>query len=70
MLTLVFSILFMLSVVLLMLLALGIVSLPVSSDDSPPNDLSSFRRRIVERCAFSSLTCDREEIDLFGTSAN
>lgn len=47
--TLVFSMLFMLSVVLLMLLALGIVSLPVSSDDSPPNDLSSFRRRIVER---------------------
>ncbi|GMN35869.1 hypothetical protein TIFTF001_005591 [Ficus carica] len=47
--TLVFSMLFMLSVVILMLLALGIVSLPVSSDDSPPNDLSSFRRRIVER---------------------
>ncbi|XP_062101611.1 probable prolyl 4-hydroxylase 3 [Humulus lupulus] len=47
--TLVFSVMFTLSVVLLMLLALGIVSLPVSSDDSPPNDLSSFRRRIVER---------------------
>ncbi|KAF4346794.1 hypothetical protein CsatB_008096 [Cannabis sativa] len=47
--TLLFSVLFMLSLLLLMLLALGIVSLPVSSDDSPPNDLSSFRRRIVER---------------------
>lgn len=47
--TLAFSVLFMLSLVLLMLLALGIVSLPVSSDDSTPNDLSSFRRRIVER---------------------
>ena len=49
---LVLSTLFMLSVVLLMLLALGILSLPMSSDDSPPNDLSGFRRRIVERYAF------------------
>lgn len=47
--TLVLFMLFMLSLVLLMLLALGIVSLPISSDDSPPNDLSSFRRRIVTR---------------------
>ncbi|GMP81731.1 hypothetical protein CsSME_00036344 [Camellia sinensis var. sinensis] len=34
--TLVFAMLFMLTLVLLMLLALGILSLPVSSDDSPP----------------------------------
>ncbi|KAF5455719.1 hypothetical protein F2P56_025267 [Juglans regia] len=45
-LTLVWS---MLSVVLLMLLALGIVSLPIIDDDSPPQDLSSFRRMIIER---------------------
>ncbi|KAM5565212.1 putative prolyl 4-hydroxylase 3 [Rosa sericea] len=47
--TLVLSMLFMLTVVLLMLMAFGIVSLPESTDDSSPNDLSSFRRRIVER---------------------
>ena len=47
--TLVLFMLFVLSLVLLMLLALGIVSLPISSDDSPPNDLSSFRRRIITR---------------------
>ncbi|KAM1223385.1 hypothetical protein ACFX2G_043369 [Malus domestica] len=46
---LVLSMLLMLSVVLLMLLAFGIVSLPVSTDDSSPNDLSSFRRKTVER---------------------
>ncbi|XP_018498116.1 probable prolyl 4-hydroxylase 3 isoform X4 [Pyrus x bretschneideri] len=46
--TLVLSMLFVLSVVLLMLLAFGIVSLPVSTDGSSPNDLSSFRRKIVE----------------------
>ncbi|KAI4316989.1 hypothetical protein L6164_024906 [Bauhinia variegata] len=47
--TLVLSMLFMLSVVLLMLLALGMVSLPISTDDSPPTDLSAFRRKTVER---------------------
>ncbi|GMY28173.1 probable prolyl 4-hydroxylase 3 [Fagus crenata] len=47
--TLVLFMLFMLSVVLLMLLALGIVSLPISTEDSPPNDLSYFTRRTVER---------------------
>ncbi|XP_068323399.1 probable prolyl 4-hydroxylase 3 [Pyrus communis] len=47
--TFVLSMLFVLSVVLLMLLAFGIVSLPVSTDGSSPNDLSSFRRKIVER---------------------
>ena len=48
--TLVLSMLFMLTVVLLMLVAIGIVSLPESDEDSlTPNDLSSFRRRIVER---------------------
>ncbi|XP_018498114.1 probable prolyl 4-hydroxylase 3 isoform X2 [Pyrus x bretschneideri] len=52
--TLVLSMLFVLSVVLLMLLAFGIVSLPVSTDGSSPNDLSSFRRKIVERYAFRS----------------
>ncbi|KAM1133083.1 probable prolyl 4-hydroxylase 3 [Malus sylvestris] len=46
---LVLSMLLMLSVVLLMLLAFGIVSLPVSTDDSSPNDLSSSRRKTVER---------------------
>ncbi|KAM1012265.1 hypothetical protein ACFX2I_042418 [Malus domestica] len=46
---LVLSMLLMLSVVLLMLLAFGTVSLPVSTDDSSPNDLSSFRRKTVER---------------------
>ncbi|KAB2628286.1 prolyl 4-hydroxylase subunit alpha-2-like [Pyrus ussuriensis x Pyrus communis] len=46
---LVLSMLLMLSVVLLMLLAFGIVSLPVSTDDSSPNDLSSFRRKTFER---------------------
>nr|XP_048331393.1 probable prolyl 4-hydroxylase 3 [Ziziphus jujuba var. spinosa] len=46
---LVLSMLFMLTVVLLMLFALGIVSLPVSSDEAPLNDISSFRRRAVER---------------------
>ncbi|KAM0967594.1 hypothetical protein FF1_016108 [Malus domestica] len=51
--TLVLSMLFVLSVVLLML-AFGIVSLPVSTDGSSPNDLSSFRRKIVERYAFRS----------------
>ncbi|EEF52784.1 probable prolyl 4-hydroxylase 3 [Ricinus communis] len=49
-LTLVFSMLFMLTVVLLMLLALGIFSLPMSTDDSPPNDLAaSYRRMAAER---------------------
>ncbi|XP_059460547.1 probable prolyl 4-hydroxylase 3 isoform X2 [Corylus avellana] len=48
-LTLLLSTLFVLSVFLLMLLALGIFSLPISTDDSPPNDLSSFRRRSFER---------------------
>ncbi|VVA25789.1 PREDICTED: probable prolyl 4-hydroxylase [Prunus dulcis] len=47
--TLVLSMLFMLIVVLLMLLAFGIVSLPVITDESSPNDLSSFRRSTVER---------------------
>ncbi|KAL6295520.1 hypothetical protein ACE6H2_003662 [Prunus campanulata] len=47
--TLVLSMLFMLIVVLLMLLAFGIVSLPVITDESSPNDLSSFRRGTVER---------------------
>ncbi|KAL5557805.1 hypothetical protein UlMin_034016 [Ulmus minor] len=46
--TLVFSMLLMLTVVLLMLLSLGIFSLPESSDDSTPTDLSSLRR-ILER---------------------
>jgi prolyl 4-hydroxylase len=50
--TLVLFMLFMLSVVLLMLLALGIVSLPISTEDSPPNDLSYFTRRTVERYGF------------------
>ncbi|XP_028766385.1 probable prolyl 4-hydroxylase 3 [Neltuma alba] len=48
-LTLAFFMLFMLSIVLLMLLALGIVSLPITTDDSPPTDLSAFRRKISDR---------------------
>ncbi|KAK4276484.1 hypothetical protein QN277_014627 [Acacia crassicarpa] len=47
--TLVFFMLFMLSIVLLMLPALGIVSLPIATDDSPPTDLSAFRRKTSER---------------------
>ncbi|CAI0382436.1 unnamed protein product [Linum tenue] len=48
--TLVLSMLFMLSLVLLMLLGLGIFSLPVSTDDSTPNDLpASYRRMAAER---------------------
>ncbi|EOY15128.1 2-oxoglutarate (2OG) and Fe(II)-dependent oxygenase superfamily protein isoform 2 [Theobroma cacao] len=46
---LVLSMLFMLTVVLLMLLGLGIFSLPMSTDDSPPNDLTSYRRMASER---------------------
>ncbi|CAN1315190.1 Probable prolyl 4-hydroxylase 3 [Linum perenne] len=48
--TLVLSMLFMLSVVLLMLLGFGIFSLPVSTDDFTPNGLSASNRRMaVER---------------------
>ncbi|XP_021902499.1 probable prolyl 4-hydroxylase 3 [Carica papaya] len=47
--TLVLSMLFVLTVVIFMLLALGIYSLPMSSDDSTPNELTSFRRMAVER---------------------
>ncbi|KAF7829529.1 putative prolyl 4-hydroxylase 3 [Senna tora] len=47
--TLVLSMLFMLTIVLLMLLGLGIFSLPITTDDSPPTDLSAFRRKISER---------------------
>ncbi|KAK8354013.1 hypothetical protein V6Z12_A05G195800 [Gossypium hirsutum] len=47
--TLVLSMLFMLTVVLLMLLGLGIFSLPINGDDSPPNDLTSYRRMASER---------------------
>ncbi|CAI0435076.1 unnamed protein product [Linum tenue] len=47
---LVFSMLFMLSFVLLILLGLGIFSLPVSTDDSTPKDLpASYRRMAAER---------------------
>ncbi|XP_044511621.1 probable prolyl 4-hydroxylase 3 [Mangifera indica] len=48
-LTLVLSMLFMLTVVLLMLLAMGIFSLPIGDDDSPPNDLSFYRRLTIEK---------------------
>ncbi|KAK8580794.1 hypothetical protein V6N13_143853 [Hibiscus sabdariffa] len=47
--TLVLSMLFMLTVVLLMLLGLGIFSLPINSDDSAPTDLTSYRRLASER---------------------
>ncbi|KAE8736168.1 putative prolyl 4-hydroxylase 3 [Hibiscus syriacus] len=49
--TLVLSMLFMLTVVLLMLLGLGIFSLPINSDDTPPIaiDLTSYRRMASER---------------------
>ncbi|XP_043809576.1 probable prolyl 4-hydroxylase 3 isoform X2 [Manihot esculenta] len=48
--SLVLTMLFMLTVVLLMLLALGIFSLPISSDDAPPNDLiTSYRRMAAKR---------------------
>ncbi|GLU04625.1 hypothetical protein SLE2022_217630 [Rubroshorea leprosula] len=45
----VLSMLFMLTVGLLILLALGIFSLPLSNDDSPPNDLTTYRRKVFER---------------------
>ncbi|GLT35002.1 hypothetical protein SLA2020_094870 [Shorea laevis] len=45
----VLSMLFMLTVGLLILLALGIFSLPLSNDDSPPNDLTTYRRKASER---------------------
>lgn len=48
-LTLVLSMLFMLTIVLLMLLAMGIFYIPIGDDDSPPNDLTSFRRRAFEK---------------------
>ncbi|KAL5778275.1 hypothetical protein ACOSP7_011201 [Xanthoceras sorbifolium] len=48
-LTLVLSMLFMLTIVLLMLLAMGIFSLPISDEDSSPNDLSSYRRLAIEK---------------------
>lgn len=46
---LVLSMLFMLSVVLLMLLGLGIFSLPIKNYDFAPNDLTSYRRMASER---------------------
>ncbi|XP_061359279.1 probable prolyl 4-hydroxylase 3 isoform X2 [Gastrolobium bilobum] len=46
--TLVFSTLLMLTLVLLVLLALGFVYLPSTNDDSPTTDLSAFRRKISE----------------------
>lgn len=48
-LTLVLSMLFMLTIVLLMLLGMGIFYIPIGDDDSPPNDLTSFRRRAFEK---------------------
>ncbi|KAB2040880.1 hypothetical protein ERO13_D02G098800v2 [Gossypium hirsutum] len=47
--TLVLSILFMLTIVLLMLLGLGIFSLPMTTDDSSSYDLTSYRRMASER---------------------
>ena len=47
--TSVLSMLFMLTVVLLILSGLGIFSLPVNSEGSSPNDLSSHRRIASER---------------------
>lgn len=46
---LVLSMLFMLTIVLLVLLALGVVYLPTTGDDYPTTDLSAFGRRISER---------------------
>ncbi|KAK2660791.1 hypothetical protein Ddye_007324 [Dipteronia dyeriana] len=48
-LTLVLSMLFMLTIVLLMLLAMGIFSLPIGEDGPSPNDLSSYRRLAIEK---------------------
>ncbi|OWM74941.1 hypothetical protein CDL15_Pgr021292 [Punica granatum] len=48
-LTLALTMFLMLTVVLLLLLALGIVSLPISDEGSPLHDLSSFRRRTSDR---------------------
>ncbi|CAK8569138.1 unnamed protein product [Lathyrus sativus] len=46
--TLIFWTLFMLTLVIIFLLALGIVYLPNTSDDSSTTDLSSFRRKTSE----------------------
>ncbi|KAI9201544.1 hypothetical protein LWI28_025097 [Acer negundo] len=48
-LTLALSMLFMLTIVLLMLLAMGIFSLPIGDDGPSPNDLSSYRRLAIEK---------------------
>ncbi|GLT91953.1 hypothetical protein SLE2022_098140 [Rubroshorea leprosula] len=45
------SMLFILTVGFLMLLSLGIFSLPASKDDSPPIDLTIHRRMDFERCS-------------------
>ncbi|CAL5205486.1 unnamed protein product [Lathyrus oleraceus] len=49
--TLIFWTLFMLTLVIIFLLALGIVYLPNTSDDSSTTDLSSFRRKTSESLA-------------------
>ncbi|KAI5402764.1 probable prolyl 4-hydroxylase 3 [Lathyrus oleraceus] len=49
--TLIFWTLFMLTLVIIFLLALGIVYLPNTSDDSSTTDLSSFRRKASESLA-------------------
>jgi prolyl 4-hydroxylase len=46
---LVLFMLFMLTIVLLMLLAFGVFSLPINNDESSPIDLSYFRRAATER---------------------
>lgn len=50
MVTLIFWMLSMLTLVILVLLALGVVYLPTTGDDSSNTDLSAFRRKTSERC--------------------
>jgi len=42
--------LFFLTLILVVLLALGIVYLPTTEDDFPTADLASFRRKTSQRC--------------------
>ncbi|GAU24949.1 hypothetical protein TSUD_311840 [Trifolium subterraneum] len=57
--TLIFWTLFMLTLVIIVLLALGILYLPSTGDDSSTTDLSGFRRKTSER--LQSLSEDSKE---------
>ena len=50
--SLVLWVLFFLTLILILLLALGIVYLPTTDDDFPTTDLSAFRRKTSQRCYY------------------